>query len=207
MIKAEIRSSVLNSLLKWDSTARYHPRFLDAIIEQIRNEMLMEVWRANPLMLQNYIEQYGYDTPLAVSYESTSGIYYTTLPENIVIFPDKASGVRRMAPHKQTGIRFYPMDAREWDLVMGGSYVNTINNKIGYIVNTTRIEYYGMTGTVEAQGVRADLIIPFSEYTDVQIVPCPAHLSEDGMGFIDRCVAKLRELPPKVDLIDNNKEE
>jgi len=204
MIKSELRSAVLNSLLKWDSTAKYHPRFLDAVIEKTRNEVLTEIWQADPLALQRFTKGYGYTTALTISTEPTSGVYYTTLPENIVPFPDKASGVRRVAYATQTGIGFYPMDQREWDLVMGGSYTNYVKNKVGYIVTPTRVEYYGMTGAVITAGVRMDIIIPFSKYSDTDVVLVPEHIDGQGRGLIDRCVAKLMQIPPQVDLVDDN---
>lgn len=205
MIKTEIRSLVLNSLAKYDSTNKFHPRFLDAMIEKTLNEMYTEVFMANPLNLQRYTCEYGYLVPLAVLLEVTSGIYYTTLPKNIVSFNDKATGVRRVAPATQTGIKFYPMDAREWDLAMGGSFVNYVKNIIGYIVNSARVEYYGMTGAVITSGVRMDIVIPFSEYTDTDVVLIPEHLDGEGKGLIDRVVAKLINIPP-IDLKDDNKE-
>ena len=206
MIKSELRSAVLNSLLKWDSTAKYHPRFLDAVIEKTRNEVLTELWSVDPNALQRFTKGYGYTTALAVGNEASTGIYYTTLPQNIVPFPDKASGVRRVATATQTSIKFYPMDQREWDLVLGGSYTNYVKNRIGYIVTPTRVEFYGMTGAVSGAGVRMDLIIPFSEYTDTDVVLIPEHVNNEGLGLIDRCVAKLMQVPTKVDQSDDNKD-
>lgn len=206
MIKSEIRSAVNSLLQKYDKTAKFHPRVIDAHCEVVLHQMLGEVFRMSPLSLQRYTRGYGYTTALAVLSEGTSGIYYTTLPENILVFPDKASGVRRVAPATQTGIGFYPMDQKEWDLVMGGSYTNYVKNKIGYIVTPTRVEYYGMTAAIIASGVRMDLIIPFSEYSDTDVVFYPEHvIGDEGMGFIDRVVARMVTIPP-TDLSDDNKD-
>jgi hypothetical protein len=206
MIKQEIRSSVLSGLKKYDAVAKYHPRIIDAKCEEVLHQMLGEVFRMSPHGLQRYTRGYGYSVPLAVLSEATTGIYYTTLPEDILVFSDKASGVRRINPPTQSGIKFYPMDQREWDLVLGGSYVNYVKNKIGYIVTSDRVEYYGMTGTVIISGVRMDLIIPFSKYGEDDVVLFPEHTTQDGSGFIDRIVARLIN-KPTVNLEDKNKDE
>lgn len=204
MIKKEIRSTIFNRLKKYDPSATYHPRIIDAEAEAVLNQMYNEVFRMNPLSLQRFVKGYGYATPLTVSQEASSGIYYTTLPENIVPIPDKASGVRRVAPAVQAlGIGFYPMDQREWDLVLGGSFVNNVRAKIGYIVTPTRVEFYGMTGAILTSGLRMDLLIPLSEYTDNDVVLIPEHTDDEGRGFIDRVVEKFRDRPP-VELLDNN---
>lgn len=205
MIKREIRSSVLNALRRWDKTAKYHDKVIDNACEKVLNNMYNEVFRMNPLSLQRFVKGYGYAVPLAVLTEASTGIYYTTLPENIVYIPDKASGVRRIAPATQIGIGFYPMDQREWDLVMGGSYVNYVKDKIGYIVTPTRVEYYGMTGAIITSGVRMDCLIPFSKYADTDVVLYPEHKDENGLGFIDRVVEHFRD-KPAVDLLDDNTE-
>lgn len=206
MIKKEIRSLVLNRLQRYDKTAKYNGRVIDAECEAVLNQMYNEVFGMNPLSLQRFTKGYGYTTPLTVDNEASTLIYYTTLPENIVYFPDRSSGVRRVAPATQIGIGFYPMDQREWDLAMSGLYVNYVKDKIGYIVTPTRVEYYGMTGTIINSGVRMDIIIPFSEYEDTDVVMYPEHVLEGGEGFIDRVVIRLQNKPP-VDLKDDNKDE
>jgi len=205
MIKSEIRSTVKNRLTRFDKTAKFHDRVLDAEIESVLSQMYNEVFRMNPLSLQRFTKGYGYTTPLTIVPESSSSIEYTTLPENIVVFPDRASGVRRVAPNKQTGMGFFPMDQREWDLALNGLFVNSVKDRVGYIVTPTRVEYYGMTAAIRASGVRMDLIIPFSEYADTDVVLYPEHTLEDGSGFFDRIVARLQN-KPIVDLLDNNKD-
>lgn len=206
MVKSEIRSTVLSELRKWDAVAKFHPRVLDAHIEYILHQMLGEVFRMNPLSLQRYTRGYGYTVPLTVLSEASSGIYYTTLPKNIYVFMDKAAGVRRVSTPVQGAIKFYPMDQREWDLVASGSLLSNVKNKIGYVVTPARVEYYNMLGSVITSGVKMDLLIPFSEFADTDIVPYPEHLTEDGKGFFDRIVERMINIPP-VNLKDQNKDE
>ena len=205
MQKQEVRSAVKNALKRYDKVAAYHDKVLDNACEIVRNIMLNEVFRMSPHSLQRFTVGYGYATPLAVLSEASSGIYYTTLPENIVYFPDRSSGVRRVATATQTGTKFFPMDQREWDLAMTGLYVNVVKDKVGYIVTPTRVEYFGITGAILSDGVRMDCIIPFSEYADTDVVLYPEHTLEDGSGYIDRVLNYLKD-KPRVDLIDDNKD-
>jgi len=205
MRKDEIRSVIRNRLPQLDKTAKFHPRFLDAVIEDVYHEMLEEVFRMSPHSLQRYTKEYGFDTALAVEWEATTESWYTTLPEYVYTLPDKASGVRRVATKTQTSIKFYPIDYREADLLAYGSYANTVKDQIGYLVTPLRVQYYGNIGDVADDGVRMNLLIPFSEYADSDIVPYPPHVLEDGRGFFDRIVDKLIA-KPAVDLIDNNKD-
>lgn len=202
MIKSEIRSVILNRLQRYDKVNRYHPRLLDAEIESVLNQMYNEVFRMSPHSLQRFAKGYGYSVPLTVLTEASTGIYYTTLPENIVYFPDRSSGVRRVAPATQTGLGFYPMDQREWDISLSGILGSYVKDKIGYIVTPTRVEFYGITGAIIASGVRMDCIIPYSKYADTDVVLYPEHTLEDGSGFIDRVVSRLAD-KPAVDLLDN----
>ena len=205
MIKKEIRSTVFNRLKKYDSSANYHPRVIDAECEVVLNQMYNEVAGASPLSLMRFVKGYGYTTPLDVLTEASTGIYYTTLPESIVPIMDKASGVRRVAPATQTGKKFNPMDQREWDLMMNSSFAGYVKNKIGYCVTPTRVEYYGMTGAIITSGVRMDILVPFSKYLDTDVILVPEHKDSNGLGFIDRVVQSFKDKPP-IDLIDDNKE-
>ncbi len=205
MIKQEIRSLVYGHLLRFEEKERYHPRFIDASIEKTLNEMYWDVFDADPLALQRFIKRYGYTVPLTVSLEGATGIYYTTLPTKIVPFKDKCSGVRRISAPIQGGITFYPMDSREHDLIMAGSYVDTITSKIGFSV-VDRIEYYNMSAAIIASGVRADLVIPFSAYADSETVLLPEVWGRGDDAFLDRVLKHLREIPA-VDLNENSKEE
>jgi len=203
MVKSEIRSLVKNALRRYDKLALSHDKVIDANCEAVLNVMYNEVFRMSPHSLQRFVKTYGNDAALTVLTEDSSGIFYVTLPENIVYFPDRASGVRRVATSTQTTIKFYPMDQREWDLI-GSGYAGTVKDKIGYIVTPTRVEFYGMTTEVRDAGVRMDLIIPFSKYLDTDTVLYPEHTLDDGSGFIDRVVMRMRD-KPEVDLLDNNK--
>jgi hypothetical protein len=204
MQKAEIRSLIKNSLLRLDRTNRWHDNYIDAAIEKTLARLYEEVWRINPNNLQRYTLGFGYTTPISVLTENTTGIKYSTLPTSIIPIQDKASGVRRISTMTQGMVMFLPMDFREMDLVADGSYFDTITSKIGYAVNQTRVEYYNMSVVVEAAGVRMDLIIPFSKYSETDEVKIPEinDLKNDET-FVDK-VMKILMFAPPPDLTDEN---
>ncbi len=204
MQKAEVRSLVRNSLPKIDKSNRFHDVYIDAVIEKVINSMYEDVWRLNPLNLQRYVKQYGYSVPIAVLTENSTGIKYSTLPVSIVPIQDKSSGVRRISTPIQGAFMFFPVDAREIDLISNGCYFDTVNTKVGYAVNQTRVEYYNMNATIEVSGVRMDLIIPFSKYAETDEVKIPEIADlRTGETFMDR-VFKILQVVKPVDLLDNN---
>jgi hypothetical protein len=203
MIKSEIRSLVFGLLRKLDKTAKWHPRFLDAVIEKVLNEMYWELYALDPHALQRYTVRYS---PVAVSGpEATTGLYYSTLPAKIVAFPDKASGVRRIHTITQSGMRFYPIDFREMDLIHSSSYFAEVTDKLLYAVNQIRVEYYDIPFSIMLAGVRMDIIQPFSQYADTDTVLLPEFRDGEGMTFEERVLRKLSVIPP-VDLSEDTDE-
>jgi hypothetical protein len=184
--------------------------YIDGAIEKALASLYEDVWKENPINLQRYTKGYGYVTPIVVSTEAGTGIKYSTLPESIHPFQDKSSGVRRVSTVAQGAVTFFPVDFREMDLIANGSFFSTVNTKIGYAVNQTRIEYYNMSGAVQATGVRMDLIIPFSKYAETDEVKIPEITQLTGTNyqkatetFVDR-VLKIVGIVQPTDLKDDN---
>jgi len=204
MIKQEIRSLIINLSPKYEETERHHPRVVDSVIEKVLAEFYNLVFLRSPLELQRHTKQFGYTVAIAVAYEAATQLYYSNLPTGIDIipFPDKASGVRRISTPIQGGATFYPMDVREMDLIQSGSYVHTLTDKVGYATRRTRIEYYNMSAAIVTSGVRLDLIIPFSQFLDTDTVLVPELVNNDGQGFIDRALQVLSAVKP-VELFEN----
>lgn len=207
MSKEEIRSLIYGLTKKYDVNIAFHPRFIDSAIEKVLAEFYNIVYLRSPLELQRYTKEFGYTTAITVTLEGATSIYYSDYPTgvSIVAVPDKASGVRRISTIIQGGATFYPMDARELDLVQSGTYVSTLKNKIGYVPRRTRIEYYNMTASIVTSGVRMDLLIPFSSYADTEIVLVPEIVDGEGNGFVERVMKELSHVQP-VDLKENPKE-
>lgn len=204
MIKEEIRSLIINLIPKYEEILRFHPRFVDAAIEKGLAEFYNLVFLRDPLELQRYTYGMGYSVPLPIVLDGTTGLNYSNYSTgySIVPFPDKASGVRRVSTPIQGGVSFYPIDNREMDLILSGSYTDTVTAKFGYVPTRTRIEFYNLSAGVIASGVRADVIIPFSNYADDEVVLTPELTSDEGKGLVDRVVELLARVP-SVELLEN----
>ena len=203
MIKKEIISFVKGFLPLEDATQRYHSRWLKAVIERILVEMYADLYHINPLLVDKYTMQYGVTTPIAISLETSSGIYYSTLPVQIVTLPDKQSGVRRIYSAVQGSNMFVPMDAREADLIFNTD-VAIVSGKIGYRTRQdTRVDYWNTNAVVRNTGVRMDLLVPFSVYLDTDVVQIPELSEKEGGSFIQRVLKELQVVPP-AELSDDN---
>jgi hypothetical protein len=204
MIKQEIRSLVRNSLPKIDKTNRFADRYIDAVIEKALASLYHDVFLTNPLSLQNYTKVYytiGFDY-------NTTGVTYCTLPESIIPLERKGSGVIRVSAPAQGQLIFFPTDFREMDLIANGSFFNSVNTKVGYAVNQTRMELYNLSMSIK--GLRLDLLIPFSKYAEDEEVKIPeitdvigTNYRQVAQTFMDRVMAILGVVAP-VDTKDDN---
>jgi hypothetical protein len=203
MIKEEIISFVRGFTPREDKTQRFHLRFLEATIERVLITMYSDLYKGSPHLIDLYTKSYGELTPIPISLEVATGIYYSTLPVNIVNLPCKNSGVRHIYTVAQLGNTFVPMDAREADLIFNTD-VAVVSSKIGYRTRQdTRVDYWNMSSAVRAAGVRLDLLIPFSVYADDDVVLIPELSEKEGGTFIQRVLKELQIVPP-ADLEDTN---
>lgn len=211
MIKKEILSTIINLLPKEDKTGKYHPRFIEAVIENVLIGMYKQVYERNPRLVDNYTVQYGETTAIDITLDAVTGIYYSTIPARIVSLPCKNSGVRRIYSFDQTDASndatyynaFVPMDSTEADMIFNTD-IAIVTSKIGYRVRQdTQVDYYNTNAFVRAAGVRMDLLIPFSVYTDTDVVHIPEFSEKEGGSFTQRVLQVLGVIQPK-DLKDNN---
>jgi len=210
MIKSELRSLIINLLPKYEEILRFHPRVVDAAIEKALAEFYNLIFLRNPLELERYTKGFGYTAAIPIALEAGTALRYANYPlmadgvTNVttIPIPDKASGVRRVSTIAQGGITFYPIDAREMDLLGAGCYVNSITAKTGYCARRTRVEFYNATAAIIAAGCRMDLLIPFSKYEETDTVLVPELVSDEGMGFTDRVLKILESVKP-VELLEN----
>lgn len=208
MTKQEIISLIRGFTLREDATQRYHERFLIAAIEDVLKDMYNDIYKVNPNALDVYTRALGDSVtyPLLTVALGGDNIYYTTLPVGIINLPCKGSGVRHIYTKVQSGNTFHPMDQREADLLFNTD-VAVVSSKIGYRVKAygseMRVEYWNMNTTVRDDGVRMDVLMPFSNYADTDIVLIPEAVTKEGTTFVDRVLTKLQAVPP-ADLSDSN---
>jgi hypothetical protein len=204
MIKSELRSICKNLLPKYEEIVRFHDNVIDRGIEKALAEFYNLVFLRSPHELERYTKQFY---SIGIVLEAATGLYYADYPlmadgvTNVttIAVPDKASGVRRISTNLQGGITFLPIDAREMDLLMAGSYVDTISMRIGYCPRRTRVEFYNISA---ATTCRMDLLIPFSKYEETDTVLVPELVNDQGQGFLDRVLQLLSNVKP-VELNEN----
>lgn len=206
MVKAEIRSLIWNLLPKYDKTNKYSFPVVDAAIERVINEMYNDVFLKDPNALQVFTKGYGYGASLPIAQEALTLIYYTTLPQVIVPFGDKKSGVRNVSSTAQGGLAFFPMNLDEMKLITDGTHTDTVAQKTGYMVTPARVEFYNASAAILGAGVRMDLIIPFSKYIDTEMVLIPEIADKQGGTFEERVLKILGIIQP-VDLKDDNRDQ
>lgn len=205
MIKEEIRSVVWNLLPKYSQGTEYHKEVIDRAIEKVINQLYTETFLRDPLSIQRYTKRFGTITPITVSQDATAGIYYSNYPTGVqpVPLPDKSAGVRRVTTPAQGGIKFYPLDIREFELITSGSYYSLASGIIGYVPTRERVEYYNMTAAIVATGVRMDLLVPFSDYAETDQILIPENPNTEGETFTDMVLKILGVIRP-VETKDDN---
>jgi hypothetical protein len=199
MLKAELRSLIKNVVPKEDV---FHDRVIDSAIEIVIKELYWELFAVDPLALQRYTVEHGVTVPIAITYNNTKGLYYSTLPVAIVPLPDKASGVRRVSTLSHTGFTYFPIDKRELDL-LNDSYSGRTNYKVGYMVNQTTVEYYNMDAAIAALGVKLDILQTFSSYQDTDTVLIPEIRDRQGVDIVERVLKILQTVQPFEQIDDN----
>ena len=210
MVKQEIRSLIYNLLPKLKEGSEYHKEVIDRAIEKAINQLYTETFLRDPHSIQRYVKRFS---SVAVNYDSGNQIYYSNFPTDTVngvaitvmpvSLPDKASGIRRIAPKVQTEATFFPMDQREYDLIMGSVTVSTVTDKIGYCVTQDRVEYLYMTAAIYANGVRMDVLVPFSDYDEADQILIPENPNANGETFTDMVLRILGVIRPQEQIDDN----
>lgn len=200
MTKREIIGLLREYLQRNDKENKYHPEVIIKSIEITLKEMFTDLYRLSPRSLGKYAKTY---TDIAVSHEASSGIYYSTLPVEVINIPSTGSGVIAILPKvANTGHTFVPMTVNEADMVFNTD-VAVVTRMIGYRPRQDgRVEYYNMSSAVETAGVRMALLPVFSDYSDDEVVAIPELPTEAGT-FLERVLNALAVIPP-VDQLDNN---
>ena len=96
----------------------------------------------------------------------------------------------------KSSTKFYPMYKYELDIA-DNTLMGEIDNRIGYCVRQTKLEFYRMTGVTS---IRIDVVQPFTSYNATDDVNIPFG---NDQKLMDMVIEKLRGLP-LVDLKDDN---
>lgn len=173
-------------------------RKLAYYIGRVYNSALANILARGISDYSDYTKEYQ---SVAISQDSNTNVYYSTLPANIIIVPKRAgSGVIRVSGMTSESVEFVPMTNNELQTIEGLE-VDTIDDVVGYVFKHGRIEYKGMTATIASGTVKMELVIPFEAYADTDIVQIPT--GSDEM-IIQGVVNMLAGTPDEDKLNDGN---
>lgn len=205
MIKKEIVSWVLNLCPKEDDSGKFHPRVVEAVIEDVLKGMYADFYAINPRLIGSYGKMFGETSPIPILFDQKTNIYYSVLPQKIVNLPCPGSGVLNIFPYINTGNAFLPMTVTQADFIFNTD-VAVVSSKVGYTTRQdTRVDFWNSTTAIRAMGVRLLLLIPFSKYLSDDVVEIPPLTEKQGGTFIQRVMNQLGMIQPP-DLIDDNKD-
>ena len=184
-----------------DETNQYGLQYIEGVVDIY--------WQKFAL---NYITKLGMDPFFYTKeYEVTSvseasnGEFYVDLPESVIRFPyglysNGAEGV----------VGMYAITSGEWDIkpIREGEY-RSIKNLEVYL--SAKEHYYwvrydkiyfsdNLTSNIEDNGIRINLMIPFSKYTMSEDIPLPSDMEN---VLSEHVVSYLQGTPPP-DLINDN---
>jgi hypothetical protein len=138
-------------------------------VGRVYDTMLLENLNRGISNTDPYIKEYQ---SVDIDQDSNTDIYYSTLPEKIILLSRAGSGVIRITGMKSSTIEFTPMSNNQL-INIPGLDVDDIDDVVGYVYKNGRVEYYGMTVAIAAGTVRMELVIPFESYGEDDDVPLP----------------------------------
>lgn len=200
MIKKELISLVKNLLPKEDKTNKYHTEVIATAMGIVYANMLNDVFNQDPKELDNFVKVY---TGQAVLVDANTLVAYSTLPVAYIPFRDKASGVRKIYAYSDGSMkRFYPMDSRESDLALSGSYFHSVGTRYGYVVKASRVEYFNMVedGSARFTPVIMEVVPQFTALADDDNVIIP----QGRENALLAGTLEIMGVVPPVDLKDDN---
>jgi hypothetical protein len=190
----ELIQDRLAGLLTKDQRKKYPASIIAYYIGRAYSMLLFEIWGSVRSSLDNHTKTY---TGVAVQQDGTTEVYYSTLPADILIFPDVNSGVRKIATTTGEGVDFVPETNDNIDL-MEGLLCDNLPSEISYTVKNGRVEYKNMDTTIST--VRMDLVIPFEAYSREDSVFIPSGQDERLIEIVTNYVMGK----PPVDLVNDN---
>lgn len=164
----------------------------------VYKSMLSEVLARSFSNTDPYVKEY---TGVSITQDGTTNVYYSTLPEKIISIPRRAgNGVISIRGTQSESIEFAPMENKTFRII-DGLDVDEIDDVIGYVYKTGKVEYKGMTSTVAAGTVKMELIVPFEAYDDDDEISIPTGMDE---MLIRRVVDLMMNIPDADKINDNN---
>jgi hypothetical protein len=170
MTKKELIYTIINIVDPSGSSKRFHPRQVEFAINAAYNQFLQSI---PPYLYDEYedfwVKEYYGTTVL----DATRDLYYLTLPAAIVPMKPPSEAVRHIALSSGLpGLDFIPCDETTWELMDGLFSHDSSGGTTGYIVRYDKIWFSDEMSSVT--DLRVVLAIPFTEFTDNEVINLPA---------------------------------
>ena len=167
MTKAEILDSLIYELKKLDY--QNHPAMVESIVSDVYNQLLGQMSQDELDMFEFYAKTYN---DQAVTLDTDSNRYYTTLPVAIVNLHRRQGGVLGINSTEGTGHKFFPTSEQEIRMT-DNIEAGILGRFYGYFVDHGRIWYDGMTVAIAAAGVRLTLAPQFRDFASTDEINLP----------------------------------
>lgn len=204
MIKKAFLEIIQKRLKPIDETNQFGLQYIEGVVDVYWQKFAM-----------NYIVQAGADpffytksyNVVSVSTDS-NGLLYVDLPESIIRFPYSpyTSGIEGV-------ISMYAISASQWDLkpIREADYYSIRNLEV-YLAAAEHYYWVGydkvffsdnLTSEITDNGVRMNLMIPFSKYLMTEDLPLPSDMDQVLMEYVINFISGT----PTPDLLNNNSDE
>lgn len=165
----------VNGELQAKQLGKVGDQLLAYYIGRTYNSSLTAMFTRGGTNFDPYTKEYQ---SVAISQDTNTDVYYSTLPEKIINLPRKAgNGVIRISGMKSTSIEFAPIHNNALQSITTLE-INDVDDVVGYVYKNGRVEYQGMTATIASGTVKMELVIPFEAYDDTDEVMIPTGSDE-----------------------------
>lgn len=199
MIKSKIIELVrLNVFGGKETVDRLHladPRRVELDISAALNTIFFKTFKKDPSNLDRYSKPY---LNVAVSYESSTQLYYSILPAKVIQYPICGDGIWNINTMTGKDVSFVPVQMNEVELMFESEFGN-IDDVIGYSLSGSRINYYNFDPIITA--VKMDLVVDFTEWGLSEDVPIPSGQDLE----VTNIIRQMYSLKP-IDKLNNQNE-
>lgn len=172
-----------------DRTNTFHNEVIKRNLSLAYEQIMYQIFRKDVSNLDDFTKRYK---GIVIQKDSDTDMYYALLPAIVMQLPDAAKGVRKISWMKGTSLDFVPTKANDWE------YIDEIDDPlydeevILYCVRIDRVEFKGLTDADINKTVKMDLLLPLTEYDDLDEIKTPAGADTQ---MRDLCVNYMQGTP------------
>ncbi len=190
MTKEELVDYIHEYLQRNDESQLYHDEVISHTISKVYSQLAFDIFESEGFNSDILTKEY---TGVTATLDFGSN-YKATLPEQIIQFPGKMSGIRAILLNESDDIEFIPISMTQAKFIQS-TEVGITSTKIWYTLNRDIVTFRGMSPALAAAGFRMYLAIPFHKYADSDVINIPAGRESD----IAKAVIELLSQKPPID--------